>query len=132
MVQILESVDPNSLRLLHVEYPYTDMGTPLIPTPLPALVELYVNRVIQGDLLDSLTAPALEKFCIGPCIYATDQFGPELKRISPRLTYLRVEAAEEMLQEDPVLMFVHAYCGLTQPLEEVIEEPSTLEEGQNR
>lgn len=121
MLEILRSIYPNSLRILHLDYPYAGATTYLIPTPFPALVELYTTDVFQAKLRDSFVAPALEKLYIGPYLFATHLFGPELKRICPRLTYLRVEPREEFTHADQFLRFVHAYCGLTRPIEDVID-----------
>ena len=117
-MKILKTVNPHSLRILHVDYAYiyrhTNAAPVIIPIPLPSLAELTVCGAFKADsLTSSFATPSLRKLYIRSAISrAPDAFCDELKRLGPNLTHLRVVASEQKHFAQLLL----AYCKPEKPL----------------
>ena len=113
MRKVLAALNPAHLRILHIEPPVLfDCGLPLIPVTFPSLNELkFTGNLSESMLTNSVVAPALEKLYLLVEYGHLKNIAAELKRICPRLAYLRATAGSGSLRGDALLQFLHTYSG---------------------
>lgn len=134
MLEVLRAISASHLRILRTDFPRGWISPiPLFPVYFPSLAELSITGMLQSSSWTySHHAPALERLCIGPHLWAQEGFGLALKTTCPRITHLRITASQERPLDDNVLRFVHAFCGLTKSLSLVLQEHHSVAPSQPR
>lgn len=122
MLQILHTISPLHLRILHLRFPSAPKPFTLIPTPFPALVDLRIEGLLNSLELFSHSpiCPTLKRLYIGPYVQVPERFGEALERVCPNLTHLRIQSPEQETGKHHLLQFVHAYCKRHEPLSTII------------
>lgn len=142
MLDVLHTVSPTDLKIVHADYPDMHTGiTSLFPTPqlMPNLEELRLNGFVwASSLSDLFDASVTKRLCIsGPYLCCPkpgygakrqESFGEMVKRACPNLTHLRFKLPMESPPTDEShYTFVHTYCFVSRSAQEIIMSPLSFE-----
>ena len=142
MLDVVHSVSPTDLKIVHADYPDTHTGITTVfgtTPPMPSLEELRINGYVWAtSLSDLFDTSATKRLCIsGPYLCPPnlgydekreESLGEMVKRVCPKLTHLRFKPPMQSPSADePHYNFVHKYCFVSRSAKEIMMSPLSLE-----